>query len=133
MKLSTIATLALIIGYASAIPVPEEPTVQNKNTQLAPLLTPGESISNSYIIVLKNDVSTQTAKNHTGWVKTVTDRDGVHAYLNEKPGIHHVFDSPNAKGYSGIFDDEVIQLIRSSPDVSKKKNSPHFFNTLSFG
>ena len=124
MKLSLIASALLVSTLANAKPL----SYQDANNNLAPLyLSPeAEVIAKSYIVVLKNHLSVDDIKEHAGWIKSISSssessRQKLSDWLNPHAataGIEHVYDTPNLKGYSGKFDDNVLEAIRQSEDVS---------------
>ena len=78
-------------------------------------------IPNSYIVVMKDDLSTETFDNHRNWVSNYRSRNGIASRVRGADhGVKHTYDFGVMKGYSGIFDDETIQSIANTPDVSKR-------------
>ncbi|GMM48520.1 proteinase B [Pichia kluyveri] len=91
-------------------------------------------IPNSYIILLKDDVSDDAFEFHRLWVSDVQVQsfaklDAIQLdefetsvksldFQSKMGGINHVFDSPGFRGYSGLFTPEVISLLRRSKDVA---------------
>ncbi|KAG2225643.1 hypothetical protein INT45_012115 [Circinella minor] len=102
----------------------------NKNL-LAPLYEVSEpnSISDSYIIILKDHVNSMQADQHFQWVRDTLVKPGMKEDQFQQQqflesgiplGIKHTYGSPNAKfrGYSGKFSSNVVENIRRSPDVA---------------
>ncbi|CAO3606912.1 unnamed protein product [Mucor hiemalis] len=123
MKLSLVASALLVATIANAKPL----SYQAPNDNLAPLyISPeAERIANSYIVVLKDHLSGSDIQEHASWIKSVSSKSNsnrsITDYLNPhitKAGIEHVYDTPNLKGYSGKFDDDVLEAIRQSDDVA---------------
>ena len=122
-------SLSLLPLLAAASPLLNIATIHH---QAAPLLSSVESkqIADSYIVVFKDHVTQNLASLHQDWVK------GVHvASENEKnelrkrslrpfsdssfDGLKHTYDIVGGLlGYSGHFDEDVIEQIRRHPDVS---------------
>lgn len=120
MKLSLIASALLVATIASAKPL-------SYQDNLAPLyISPEtETIANSYIVVLKDHLSVNDIKEHAGWINSISSNHKnqykTSDWLNPHTttaGIEHVYDTPNLKGYSGKFDDRILQAIRESDDVA---------------
>ncbi|KAG2235094.1 serine protease 1 [Thamnidium elegans] len=120
MKLSLIASALLVATAANAKPV-------SYQDNLAPLyISPEtETIANSYIVVLKDHLSVHDIKEHAGWINSISskrsNRYKTTDWLNPHTttaGIEHVYDTPNLKGYSGKFDEHILQAIRESDDVA---------------
>jgi cerevisin len=123
MKLGLFAS-ALLIASIHAIPL----TFSN---DLAPLYVSSDTelIANSYIVVLKDNLDASDIKDHATWIRSLShSRD----YLNPAmAGIEHVYDTPNLKGYSGRFDENVLRAIRQSDDVAfVEHNSMVYANDL---
>lgn len=97
--------------------------------QDAPVISAANAVEipDSYIVVFKEHVTSTLASLHHEWVQE------IHS-LNEKNelrkrsqepligscsnGLKHTYNIPGGLlGYSGSFDDEVIEQIRSHPDV----------------
>lgn len=93
----------------------------------APILssTNAEEIPDSYIIVFKNHVDSATAAAHHLWVQDIHMQ---HNELRKRSfpfagdlytGLKNTFDIAGSfLGYSGHFDENVIEAIRQHPDVS---------------
>lgn len=101
-------------------------------TDAAPLLSSinSEVLPDNYIIVFKKHVTESSAAAHHGWVQDIhLTRENERAELRKRSqfpittdifkGIKHTYNiAGNFLGYSGHFDDEVIEQVRSHPDVS---------------
>lgn len=119
--------LSLLPLLVSTTPLIAINTIHNG---AAPVLSSSESkeIPNSYIIVLKKEVSAASAFAHHVWVqdqhKEIEKTKRELQKRNQIPmsifgGLKHTFDIAGALlGYSGHFDDDVIERIRRHPDVS---------------
>ncbi|KAI8344632.1 serine protease 1 [Chlamydoabsidia padenii] len=120
MKLSIITSALLLAGYAVAAPA-MAPCDEEK---MAPLYIPAEteSVQDSYIVVLKNHLNERNMEEHAAWITALVDQNQpfYSSWLDpshSKHGIKHIYDSAGLKGYSGKFERQVIDLIRSSDDV----------------
>jgi cerevisin len=125
MKLSLIASALLVATLANAKPL----SYQDPDNNMAPLyISPeAEAIANSYIVVLKDHLSVSDIKEHASWINSIASVNNKqnHHKISDwlsphaaSAGIEHVYDTPNLKGYSGKFDDYVLEAIRQSDDVS---------------
>ncbi len=92
------------------------------------------AIPNSFIVILKDDISNEAFDFHKLWVSDIqvqsfTKLDAAQVesleetvnamkMQNKMGGINHVFDAPGLRGYSGIFTSDVIDLLRRSKDVA---------------
>ena len=102
------------------------PMLKSKSDQIAPLVSSETAvhIPDSYIIVLKDHVTQNLAAEHHDWVH------GLHASSLKKRsqvpfvdtvfgGLKHTYNiAGSVLGYSGHFDQDVIEAIRRHPDVS---------------
>ena len=119
--------LSLLPLLAAASPMIGVDTIHN---DAAPVLSSSTSqeIPDSYIIVFKKDVPHTSAAGHHEWVQeqhhecTKAKRD-LHK-RSQTPlmtfgGLKHTFNIAGAlMGYSGHFDEDVIEKVRRHPDVS---------------
>lgn len=83
---------------------------------LAPLMAsyhPHGTINDSYIIVLKKDVSQNVLQNHFNFLQMAHEADPL---TGELSGLRHTYSS-NILGYSGRFTNGVLDLIRAMPEV----------------
>jgi cerevisin len=124
MKLTLISSALLVASLVNAKPL----SYQDPNNNIAPLyISPdAEAIANSYIVVLKDNLKSHEIKEHATWISSLTAKSNekfrMSDWLNPHTaaaGIEHVYDTPNLKGYSGKFDDQVLEAIRQSDDVSQ--------------
>ena len=74
-----------------------------------------KAIKNSYIVVLKDDLSTAAVDNHLNVLQAIHEDDPLIA--DGSVGISQVYNS-YLTGYSGRFTDAVVQRIREMPEVS---------------
>ena len=87
-------------------------------------------IPNSYIVIFKDHVSSDAATVHHSWVQDLHAQTQQAANLELRKrsqfpivdsffkGLKHTYDISGLLGYSGHFDDAVIEQIRKNPDVS---------------
>lgn len=91
-------------------------------------------IPNSYIIILKDNISDDAFEFHKLWVSDIQVQSFAKLNANDvnsfeqsvnslnfgskTGGIGHIFDSPGFKGYSGLFTAEVVNLLRRSKDIA---------------
>ncbi|MCJ1270229.1 serine protease [Lobaria immixta] len=119
--------LSLVPWLASASPIFGVDTIHN---EAAPVLssTLSQEIPDSYIVVFKKDVSHATISEHHDWVRTQhvevekAKRD-LHKRsqmpLSAFSGLKDTFNvAGSLLGYSGHFDEDVIERVRRHPDVA---------------
>ncbi|KAH8103608.1 peptidase S8/S53 domain-containing protein [Cristinia sonorae] len=86
---------------------------------VAPLVAdhhPHGSVNNSYMVVFKDDVSSQLIDNHFNFVQLAHSENP--SLGNElAAGLRHVYDG-HVKGYSGHFSVDTIDRIRRMPEVA---------------
>jgi cerevisin len=128
----------ILLAIASASPI----VVDSIHNQVAPLLssTTSKEIPNSYIVVFKDHVTEDSALQHHSWVQQLhTSREDVKLELRKRSefplldqaleGLRHAYSIPGGfLGYSGSFDDDVVENIRRHPDVS---SWPHVVRAVS--
>lgn len=118
MKLTLACTL-LIASLVNARPFMDE------QEMVAPLYIPPtvETVQDSYIVILKDHLEVEDIEQHAEWIQTLTQqnqKDRLFEWLNphtSSHGIAHVYDTPHVKGYSGRFDEAILDAIRQSNDV----------------
>ncbi|KAG1445507.1 hypothetical protein G6F56_009892 [Rhizopus delemar] len=132
MKLTLACTL-LIASLVNARPFMDE------QEMVAPLYIPPtvETVQDSYIVILKDHLEVEDIEQHAEWIQTLTQqnqKDRLFEWLNphtSSHGIAHVYDTPHVKGYSGRFDEAILDAIRQSNDVEYvEKDSLVFANEL---
>lgn len=129
-------SLSVLPLLAAASPM----VVNSIHKDAAPILSSSNSkeVPDSYIVVFKNHVSSASAAVHHSWVQdlhvtTVAKRSKIQK-RNQFPfqndlfsGLKHTYDiAGSLLGYSGRFDEEVIEQVRRHPDVSV--SNPLLFN-----
>ncbi|KAH8701771.1 autophagic serine protease Alp2 [Talaromyces proteolyticus] len=100
----------------------------------APILssTNADEIPDSYIIVFKNHVDSAAAAAHQTWVQDIHMQHNELRKRSQFPfagdlfsGLKHSFDIAGSfLGYSGHFDENVIEAIRRHPDLSFSPTPP---------
>ncbi|CDS05962.1 hypothetical protein LRAMOSA08490 [Lichtheimia ramosa] len=142
MKLSTAAGFLLLATSSMAAVMPfhssdEISSFNEESGYAAPLYvsSESESVTDQYIVVLKNHIHPQRLQEHTGWVQSMSTSSGqslLDSWLHpDSIGIRHVYDMPNLKGYAGTFGQDVLEMIRRSEDVAfVEKNSMVYTSEL---
>jgi len=119
----TLSKLSLVAFYLISIaqPTPLSPNPPNAHSHsplsLAQLVVtehPYGTINNSYIVVLKSDLSPSLKDNHFSFLKAAHEND---PFLSEDSGIQHVYDG-SINGYAGRFTRRVIDLVRARSEVA---------------
>lgn len=120
--------LAALPLLASSSPVFNTATVHN---EAAPVLSSvqAKEIPDSYIVVFKKDVSHQAATIHHSWVQDQhVEVEKTKRHLSKRSqtplttfgGLKHTYNlAGGLLGYSGHFDEDVIDKVRRHPDVSR--------------
>ncbi len=76
--------------------------------------TPGSQIiNNSYIVMFKEGTDPAAFGSHLTFLATAHEASPLQGFDS---GLNHVYDS-HIKGYSGWFTPDVVDLIRSQPEV----------------
>ncbi len=128
---------SLLPLLASSAPTSSSFSTETIHEGVAPLLSSSNSVEvlDSYIVVFKKHVSETAASEHHSWVKAANvESENVRTELRKRSqfpvsedifeGLKHTYNIAGSfLGYSGHFDDSVIEKVRRHPDVS---------NTLSF-
>lgn len=96
--------------------------------EAAPILssTNAQEVPDSYIVVFKKHTTVPTAAAHHMWVQrlhqTSLKKRQFPFQGGVLSGLKHTFDFGGALlGYTGHFDNEVIEQVRRHPDVSAQK------------
>ena len=126
MKVSFILPLLPLLASASPVVID---TIHN---EAAPVLssTQATEIPDSYIVVFKKDITHASAASHHDWVQDQhVEIETTKRSLNKRSqfpinsfgGLRHTFNiAGGLLGYSGHFDEEVIERVQRHPDVSKQ-------------
>ncbi len=126
-----IFTLALAVA-ASASPI----LLDSTQDAVAPVVSAenANEIPNSYMIMFKDHITHNLASAHHDWVhdlhtstetrKTELRKRSQSPFVDEIfNGLKHTYNiAGSLLGYSGHFDEEVIEQIRRHPDVSEAPN-----------
>ena len=120
--------LSLLPVLAAASPVLNVETIHNN---VAPLLSSAHAkkVPNSYIVVFKKHVELASATQHHEWVQSLhvasqetrpelRKRSQISFATDIFEGLRHTFGIGDLLGYSGHFDEAVIEQVRRHPDVS---------------
>lgn len=125
----TFIGLSLLPLLASAAPAFSTGTIHEG---VAPLLSSSnaETVPDSYIVVFKKHVTPAVADDHHGWVQNIhLESQNVRTELRKRSqfpmiaddifqGLKHTYNiAGDFLGYSGHFDDSVIEQVRRHPDV----------------
>lgn len=127
--------LSVLPFLTAASPV----VVDTIHRDAAPLLSSSNSqeVPDSYIIMFKKHVSAHSATAHQSWVqdlhltaetkRAALRKRGQIPFKNDIfEGLKHTYDfAGSLLGYSGNFDENVIEQIRRHPDVSHPGQNPH--------
>lgn len=126
--------LAALPLLASSSPVFKTETIHN---EAAPVLssTQATEIPDSYIVVFKKHVNHEAAAVHHTWVQDQhLEIEKTKRHLSKRSqmplttfgGLKHTYNLAGAfLGYSGHFDEDVIEKVRRHPDVSASHCSPN--------
>lgn len=122
---SLIAALSLVPLAASS------PLFSSVASHVAPLRSVTDNdIKDSYIVVFKDHVSDIDAIAHHDWIQDAHSSSQSVRDLSRKRsqtpmmeqvfnGLKHTYNIPGGmKGYSGHFDEDIIDQVLSHPDVS---------------
>jgi cerevisin len=107
-------------------------SIETVHDGAAPILSSAgaEEIPNSYIIKFKKHVTDASASSHHSWIQKIHGaREDERLELRKRSqfpmaddvfrGLKHTYKiSSDFLGYSGQFDDSVIEEVRNHPDVS---------------
>lgn len=85
---------------------------------MAPLYIPPapahDLINNSYIVMFRDDVLSSVFTQHMNFLELAKEAKGVSA---SDVQLEHMYDSEIAKGYAALLTPEILELIRSRPEV----------------
>jgi cerevisin len=122
-------SLTLLPMLASSAPTFNTDTIHH---DAAPLIASSNSVEvpDSYIVVFKKHVSEKAASDHHSWVQDIHSQGEItRTELRKRSllpdaaeifkGLKHTYRiGAGFVGYSGHFDDSVIEKVRAHPDVS---------------
>ena len=124
-----------IIGLALAAAASASPVMlDSTHNDAAPIISSAnaQEIPNSYMIMFKKHVTQTLAVEHHDWVNdlhiTTQNRKTELKKRSQSPladeifnGLKHTYNiAGSLLGYSGHFDEDVIEQIRRHPDVSEQ-------------
>jgi cerevisin len=121
--------IALSLAYAAA--AAPSYSIETIHDDAAPILsaTGVEEVPNSYIVKFKKHVSPSSAANHHSWIQKLhSEREGQRVELRKRSqfplvdeafrGLAHTLNIGNDfLGYTGHFDESLIEELRWHPDV----------------
>ena len=119
--------LPLLPALAWASPLFSTQTIHK---EAAPILssTNADAVPNSYIVVFKDHVTHGGANAHHAWVQDLHSvkmdlrkRSQIPFFDDIFHGLKHTYNiAGSLRGYSGHFDESVVEEIRRHPDVSAR-------------
>jgi cerevisin len=118
MLSSICLSLLALISTANATPLSTSPHIapnQRSPFVKAPLLHPEHphgTLNNSFIVMLKQDLSPELKANHFNFLQAAHNSDPL---LDPGSGVQRIYEHIN--GYSGRFTENVVDHIRSMPEV----------------
>jgi hypothetical protein len=130
---STMKGLLLLLPLAAASPF----SIGTIHKDVAPLLSSSNAkeVPNSYVIKFKKHVTHEAANKHHSWVQDLHyTTQNTKAELRKRDqfpfqdtvfeGLRHTYNiAGNFLGYSGHFDDDVIEQVRRHPDVGLRPST----------
>lgn len=128
-----LVSFALLPMLASSAPTFSTETIHQDS---APIISSSNSVEvpDSYIVVFKKHVSEKAASDHHSWVQDIhSEGEILRTELRKRSqlpvttdvfeGLRHTYKiGAGFLGYSGHFDDSVIEKVRNHPDVSNVIN-----------
>ena len=134
-------SVAVLPLLASASPI----VIDTIHTGAAPIHSSSNAkvIPGSYIVVFKDHVKHADAAAHHDWVQTLhlaTEDSKVELRKRSQipftteiyEGLRHTYDiAGSLLGYSGHFDEDVIEQVRRHPDVSPDCTNPEHVTVVS--
>jgi cerevisin len=108
------ALLAVPAVLATPLSTHSNPSSRQSQFTLAPLINSVPTpINNSYIVVLRDDVSPYQMLGHLDYLRDTHNSDPL---VGVESGLKHIYDH-TIKGYAGSFSESTIDKIRSQPEV----------------
>lgn len=113
VNFQTLAVLAAALLPAGGLAAPVQQ--EERREEATRYGTVGSTIENAYIVTLKEGIEKRDLDSHLEWVNDIHARS-----LNKRdfPGVDKHFDIEDFHAYSGKFDEETIEKIKNSPEVS---------------
>lgn len=119
-----------LIGLFAALAASSPIIVDTIHNDAAPIHSSSNSktIPNSYMVVFKKHVNQATALAHYTWAQDIHSESQTYKTELRKrsqtsfqeelfEGLKHTYNIPGLLGYSGHFDEDVIEKLRRHPDV----------------
>ncbi|KAK2740928.1 Subtilisin-like protease 3 [Myotisia sp. PD_48] len=99
----------LSLALAAFVAVDARAVFHNKGSK-------ADIVADSYIVVLKDGVSTEDFNAHVAWVSNTHDANKIKRGGNTM-GMQRKYEINNWKGYNGFFDEETLEEILNNPKV----------------
>lgn len=129
-----------VLGLSLATLAASSPVLFGEHQEAAPIISAenAKEIQDNYLIVFKKHVTDKHAADHHAWVQDVhLQRQNAKTELRKRSlssqtpliddifgGLKHTYNiAGSLLGYSGHFDEDVIEQIRRHPDVSQLERS----------
>ena len=114
--------LALTLLFIPIAVVPSPLRSSGSPKPLAPLYVhdgqPNDRLDNSYIVMFQDNVAPDVLSSHMSFVTLLNELNPLQTEGEAgSSGVDHVYDSVVAKGYSGKFSENVVDMIRTRPEV----------------
>lgn len=124
MKVLGVSLLLPLLAAASPV------LVDSIHNGAAPVLSSANAkeVPDSYIVVFKKHVTSESAAEHQSWVQDIhtasqlaKKKRSLFGFDHGFRGMKHTFNIGDSfMGYSGHFDEDVIEQVRRHPDVSNQ-------------
>ena len=108
--------------FAQVLPVVLATLTAVNGAAIKSLPAGAKAIPDSYIVMMKDSLSTKDFDSHRDWVTNLHRKRLARRGDNKFGGIKHTYKFPTGlKGYAGSFDEESIQEIAKRSDVWEPK------------
>lgn len=104
----------LAIFLAALVPLAAAGPLRNRDD------TP--DVAGKYIVILKDDVSDESAKSHLSWVNGNVQKRSLEG--GDVAGVEKTYDFGGFHGYAGKFDEATLEEIRNNPEVGFTAGAP---------
>ena len=116
MTFKNFLTLILFAAITSAYPL--RPSLAPLAPFYIPDAPPHDIINDTYIVMFQDDITPGVFSSHIQFLHFMDELNPVQTQDEEESsGVNHIYDSIVAKGYSGKFSEEVVNMIRMRPEV----------------
>ncbi|KAL7751177.1 proteinase B [Sorochytrium milnesiophthora] len=88
----------------------------------------GQVIPGHYVVVMDDSVTDAHFADHQNWLFTTLATQQVGGELQRANSLKHIYDMHGLKGYAGIFESNVVEMLMASPQARLAKPS-HFVIT----